>query len=329
MEPDDVAPAAPAVPTPVANATMPTLEEIAASMEANAGVAKPVRGGLVELPDPDAPPVETAEVPATPPVRKPDPQSARFAALARREREARQAKADADRRIAEADARSRDLEAREAKVKSAKTPLQVLQAAGFKYEDATMEAVGAFEAPEVDPATRQLDERLSPLQEQQEQLKIEIKKVQDLANRLESDRMTGLERQAMSEIREAVATGGYEYIGVMGEEGYKFVKDVILDYAQKTKRLLNYSEACDIVEGYYEKKFKPIAATNKFKSGLTPTAPVVSPKQSPSSPTPAKVPTRTLTQAQTTGSRTRPDLDKLPGRDALDWIAANMLKYSD
>lgn len=342
MPPEDVAPVvAPVVEVPIVTPIVapvvrapasPSIEELAAQLAAANPASKPA-SETPDAPEVVAPVVEVPPEPVKTPVKKPDLESSRFAALSKREREARQREADAKQRLAVLENRQKELVERETRIKGAGTPLEILKAHGYKYEDATMEAVGAFKPREVDPMDSKLQTALNPVSGEVAELKKQLTETFEVVKQLQADRVAGIQHQVMREFKEAAESGGYEYVLAYGQEALNLAKDIALRHKANTGRLLTYNESLDIVEGYYSKKAEAIAATKKFQSRLTqpaqnpasskPTNPVSPAK---SEPTPTKPAVRTLTQSHSQTNRARPDLEKMSDRDALDWIASNVLK---
>ncbi len=332
MEPDApvVAPATPVTPapTPSARVALPTLEEITANLTAN--LAK--EGGAPEVAAPDvtpAPVVEPVVAPIVPPV-KADPASARFAALAKREKEARARETEAANRLQAAIAREEALTAQAKATGAAKTPLEILKAHGYKYEDATMEAVGAFKPVEPAPEDVRLKSHLDPITAKQAELDESLATVKQAIQQIQSERVEIARRQVQQEIRSTAEKGGYEYIAAIGDPAYTLVHDVIVNYMQVNKGAwLPYEDACAIVEKHYDSQYAAFATTNKVKSRI-PVVPQASttPPLVPTKPLPATPPAKTLTQSHSQATNVKPDLDKLSSREAIDWLAANVLTYA-
>jgi hypothetical protein len=329
------APPAPAIKDPL----RPSLEDIAAQMMAANAKSKPAAETPVQNESTTEPEIQAADPtknPAPPtPVKKPDPQSARFAALSRREQEARRREAEVQQRIRDIEARQKAVDEREQKIKAARTPLQILQAHGYKYEDATMEAVGAFTAKPADPIDTKLESAIAPVSAEMAELKAQLSQAVQALRQYEADKQQVLEHQVMKDFQSAATEGGYEFTLAFGQEALNLAKQVAFEHKQKFGRVLTYQEALDIVEGYYEKRATALLGTKKLQSRLTPatqtppapTKPIPDSK-SAKSPGPATKPAapKTLTQSHSQGTRATVDLDKMSPRDALAWIEANVLK---
>ena len=108
-----------------------------------------------------------------------------------------------------------------------------------------------------------------------------------------------------------------------GDEAYDLVKDVIVEYWNENKKMLDYAEAADIVESYYEREYlEKIALTKKLKS-RSPTAKTAVEPSKPKVPKEAKEPS-TLTNSLTSGSEAKVDLDKMSKADAIAYLAKKL-----
>lgn len=337
--PEIVAPVATEVPSKPISAKMPSLDEIAAQL---AAANKKVTSSETEVVTDEAPVVAVGDKPADPvvevvkpEVKPPNRDSDRFAALTRREQEARRREGEAKQRVKDLETRQRELEERETRIKGAKSPLEVLKAHGLTYQDATMEAVGAYRPKETDPFDTKVQSALDPVNVQVAELKKQLDEATGVVKQLQADRVAAIQHQVMHEFKQAAEQGGYEYVLAFGQEALNLAKDIALKHKAQYGRLLTYNESLDIVEGYYSKRADAIAATKKFQSRSTSTTTNPTPSKPTNPVAPAKTstdsaakpnPGKTLTQSHSQTNRSRPDLDKMPERDALDWIAANVLK---
>lgn len=242
---------------------------------------------------------------------------ARFAALSRKEKEARQAREAVEAREKALADREKAIQEREDRIKAAKRPMEVLKAHGFDYTDASMDAVGGFSPKEPDPVDTKLAERLSPLDEKLKQLdeaNAELKK--QLAD-IQAERQQRAVQEMKYNISQTVKDKGYEYISAAGEEGIQLAFDVIGDFFRKHQRVLTYDEACNIVEAHYEKFATKLTGTNKARAKFA--APAAS-TQPPSKPS-AKGKPATLTQGHSTTTVAKPTgVDHLSKADALEAI---------
>jgi len=260
-----------------------------------------------------------------PPEKPVDKTAARFAAIARREKEVRaaelaykQAQVAREQEIAR---KEQALAEREERLKSAKDPLSVLKAHGFSYDDATQHAIGAWKTPEVDPLDVKLNERLNPVQERLS----EVDQLRQRIAQLEEDRVNRADAEWTNTINDTLKSGECEFTLSMGQEGIDTVKEVQRQHYQKFKNYLSYSDACARVEQYYSEWADKLANTQKYKTkvappqnGATKQVPKIEAKSAP-----------TLTQAHSSASRAKPDLDKMSSRDAIAYLASNVLKYRD
>lgn len=257
---------------------------------------------------------EKAEKPAT---EKRDAQAARFAALARKEKEARQLReqVEAEKKALEAE-RAKLAEEKAAK-ESAKRPLDILKAHGLTYQDAMNDALGGYTPPEPDPIETKLGEKLSPVEKQLKELADQNKALQDAMNQINAERQQRAMQEIRFNIKQTAADKGYEYINEVGDEAYTLVSDVIGDYWHKHKRVLTYDEACGIVDSYYDKLANKVLGTKKVQAKLAGSASA----SKPASPVKdAKGKPTTLTQGLSTTSVAKPNsgVDHLPKHEALE-----------
>jgi len=320
---------------------LPTLESIVASAGAPATDApahaqthdeSSGKGGTTSSMEPsvpgnpdaqqDVPEVEAKEEPKAPV----DPLSKKFGAIARKERELRAKESEFSRKMADFDAReaarAREDAARPAKASS---PLDLLKQHGFKYSDATEQVLGGWKEPEVDP----LDERFKPINERLSTVEALAKELADLKSQMSAKEQASAYNQAMSEITTTIEEGGekYEYIQKIGESAVDLVRDTIVEYFKVHQKMLDYSEACDIVESWYEENMvSPLLSTKKVQSRLAPPPAKEAPK--PATPKEAKART-TLTNSLNQGSQATVDLDSMSKDDALAMLAKRLKFVED
>lgn len=280
----------------------------------------------------EQPTASGTEAPVEEAPAKKDPVSSQFAAMARKEREAR-AKAQElqarERAIAERERQMQaDLDAKLAELKAneerwsnvKKSPLKALRELGLTYQDLTQDALGNYKEPEVDP----VDQKLSPLQKEQQELAKKYEEINAKLAALDQREAQQAIREVMDTIEETAQDEKYEYIRTNGNTGYELVKDVMAEYYAANQKLLTYTEACDIVEQYYENEVvKPLLSTKKVKSRVNPSQPA---KTTPTKPSPskeAKGPT-TLTNAHATAPNATIDIDKLSKQDAISMLSSKL-----
>jgi hypothetical protein len=287
------------------------------------GETQPVVDAPTEAETP--PPAEVAETPKEEPKEpKKDPQSARFGALARKEKELRQQMSEFDRKMKEFEAREQAIKDRESRVISAKRPLDALKELGYTYSDVTQDLLGNYKEPEVDP----IDEKLKPIKERWDKFESTgealAKEVEQLKAQLVMKEQQETYKQVIGEIKGVLSdTESYELTNAMGDEGLQLVQEVILEYFKQNETILDYKEACDIVEKYYEDEImNRVLNTKKLKSRVAPPAPPA-PKSSPAPKKEVKEPT-TLSNALSTGSQATIDLDKMSKQEALDYLAKKL-----
>lgn len=289
--------------------TLPTIEQIA---EEHA----PVK----ETPENEKP----VEVKKEEPKEKKDFLAPKFAALTRKEREVREREQQAQRRIEEIEARARVIEEREGAIKAAKRPSDILKAHGLSYADVTADVLGSYEEPEADP----IDEKLTPFHKQNEELKAQLKLMQDQLVQLQTDRLEQAQQAMRQEITSTAQSNGHELLLAVGDEAYTLVELVRQNYAQTHRKILPIKDACDKVEEYYVNAVSRLAETPKMKSRFAPPAPQAQSKPKPVVPATQERP-KTLTQSLSQGtSATKPNYDSMAKQDAIEHLAT-LIKFRD
>lgn len=248
-----------------------------------------------------------------------DPLSVKFGALARKEREIRAKESEFTQKMRDFEARQKDFETRQAAQPAKgtpKSPLDLLQEHGFKYADATEQVIRGWKAPEVDP----LEERLKPLNERLSSVDSLAQEIKSLKDQLAAKEQATAYNQAMDEINEAVNSGQYEFVQALGDQAVDLVRDTIVEYYKVNQKMLDYSEACDIVERWYDENVvAPLLNTAKVKSRLAPQPLKPTPTQS-TPPKEAKART-TLTNSLNSGGQATVDLDSMSKDDAIAHLA--------
>lgn len=317
---------------------LPSLEDVVAQIEEQAPktpapeeseTPPAVEGKVEKTPEPEedseTPPVDDPK----PETVKKDPAAAKFAALARREREARQRQAEIERTRAEIEERSKKIEERERAISAARRPSEVLKAHGLSYADVTQDMLGNYKEPEKDPVDEKVSSRLTPLEEQNKALETKLAKLEATLAEVQSERAENARRSVVNEIIETAKENGHEILLQVGDEAYVLVQHLINDYFKTHKKVLTYKEACDKVEDYYASAVLRLADTPKMRKQLaprfaseTPAAKSVPKKEAAEKP-------NTLTQSLTQGVRAKTSsIDKLPRHEALNELA-KQLKYKD
>lgn len=321
-----------------ASVTDPIVEEVPTNgMPSLADVAAKMSGGTAG--DPNIPEQGTAVIdeivaavadavdeqkPAEPvkPVR--DPASSKFAALARKEKEIQRREKDMERRLKEIEARTGAVNEKETAVQRFKQdPIKAMKDLGLSYADITQAVLGNYKAPEEDP----LDLKLKPVQQRFDKYESDSEKltrtVEELKQQLAAKEQREQYATVMNGIKTAITdTEKYELIHTMGDEALDLVKDTMVEYWNQHQKMLDYSEACDIVEGYYEENFlSKLAKTKKLGSRLTPAAKPAT-KQS-TTPKEVREP-RTLNNRLSSAPEANVDIDKLPKHEALAYLAKKL-----
>lgn len=329
---------------------MPSIDEVAQQLKAEAvKIVKEVpseKQGDISDKTEAAAPVEAAEiVEETAPtaeavveekkVEAKDPISSKFAALSRKEKELRQLQETMARQQKEVEARQKafedrqkQFEEREAQIKTSRRPLDVLKAAGFKYEDATQDILGGYKVPEPDP----VDTKLQPYVKVIEEQKKAIEQLTNKLNELDTGLKTQEQQKKYLEFVDAVKktiTGNpekFEITAAMGDDAIDIVREVMVEYYTKNGALLSYEDACELVEEHYEKQSEKFTATNKVKSRFT-TPPTAKPQAATTQPKEVSATPKTLTASMgTPGGEATVDIDKMSPREAIAYLS-KQLKY--
>ncbi len=338
-------------PTSVVVNPLPSIEEVISQMSAapaakSAGMdqlqaAMDDKSGRVAAEVPELLEENSESVKAEP-VSEPaaaaerDPTAAKFAAIARREREARAREKQAEDRQRQIDARNKELDARDAAAAAKeariaelrKSPLKNLKELGVTWQDLIQDSVGGYKEPEVDPVTQ----RFVSVEEKLQKIEALEKQVNDKFTMLEQKEMNNAIREVEDNIRDAASDEKYEYIQAVGDEAYGLVKQVMAEFFHKNQKLLDYSEACDIVEEYYEKEYVSKFLNTKKVKGRAASTSTSAPVAAPSKPvTPrkeAKEAPQSLSSSHATAAQATIDLDKLPKNEAIAHLA-KQLRYRD
>lgn len=325
----------------MSNEALPSIEDVAARFTESAGNHTGGTSSDPNIPDQgSAPQPETKREEVTPTTlsdeekkslepatKKPekDISASRFAALARREREARERETAADKRVKEAEDRVKAAEGRESKWTNIKqNPLEALKEAGLTLSDVLNASYGKYEAPAEDP----LDVKLKPLLERtgkaETQAESLLRQVEELKNQIAGKEQAEQYDRVMTGIGHTVSTGGdkYELISTMGDDAINLVRDVMVEYWKVNQKVLDYSEACDIVEKDLEERYlSPLSKTKKLQSRL---GPQTAPKLAPSPDQKLKEPSSTLTNKLETAPQVNTDIDKMSKKEAIDYLTKKL-----
>lgn len=290
---------------------LPSINEVASKFM-SAEVTSPVEAP--ETPPTEAPkPVESAVVE---PVKK-DSIAAKFASLARREREARKQREEVENKAKDLETREKAAQERESRLKTVKRPLEALKELGFSYAQATEDALGGYKEPEIDPVEQKLNERLGPYDERLKKVEEAEARVKDQLAQIEQQKIQHAIREVNDQIKHTVTNGDYELIAAHGEEAIDIVREMMTQYYQTNKKVLTYQEACDRLEKYYVSYADKLAATNKIKSKYG----AVAPSKQQSVKTEVKEPSPTLTNAHSSAPKATPTPENMSDDDLLDHLA--------
>lgn len=263
------------------------------------------------------------EAPAPAAKAERDPTAAKFAAIARKEREMRDRVKQFEDRQKAIDARDNDIKAREAKLAAVKSsPLKNLKELGVSWQDIIADSVGNYREPVIDPT----EQRFMSVEEK-------LAKVEQLERQVNEKFQMLEQREVQAAIKEVddniVATAQdekYEFIQAVGTEAYSLVKEVMAEYFHTNQKLLDYNEACDIVEQYYEKEYvSKFLNTKKVKArAATTSTPAAAPTKPVTPRKEAKETASTLTQSHKTATQATIDVDKMPRNEAIAHLAKQL-----
>ncbi len=235
---------------------------------------------------PAEPPKPVPVVPETPPASKPDDMSAKFAALAKKERMLRMnfgqhkakesALAERERKIAEREAQW------ESEFKT--SPLEAIKKRGYSYEDLTKAALndGKFDAATEVKEVRSEIERLRQEQADKD------KKAQENA----TAQQTAAEQEAVETFKTNISTfietnkEKYELTALY--DASELVFQTVEEHFERTKKegkpkILTVDEACGLVESYLESELERTATSSKKFQAKYQAAKQADPKQAPKS----------------------------------------------
>lgn len=313
-------------PAPISNSESPVVTQTTVKDKLIAGIqesaAKIVNNGNSE-PSEESESAIVVEK-AAPAVKEPkDLASSKFAALSRREKEARVKIEAADRRANQLQQQANESEKRMAEYESRlqrysnikKDPLAVMREEGISAQDLMAMTLGIKEEAPVDP----LDARFNSLTSELDRLsKTELGEVKQELERIKQREQNAALREVNTNIRETAKSGDYDYINAMGNDGYDLVREVMTLHYSEHKSLLTYDEACSKVEEYYEGMLEPVLKTKKVQSKFAP-KPIESVQPKPSTSKEVKSPT-TLTNSLSSASKAI-NVDKLTRNEALEFLA--------
>lgn len=276
---------------------------------------------------------DTPDVPKEPPVAE-DPVAQRFAKLTQREKQQRERDQQFQQREQQLlarmqdmqnqlDAKQKELADREQRLKGAKRPLDVLQAAGFTYEEATRDAIGGYTPKPADP----VDEKLKPLYEKLEKLDAVESRLAAREQELEQAKNQNNLQVVNGAIRDVLGSDPdkYEYVSKMGEEGLDLVRETMVQYYQSHKSMMTYEQACDQVESYYaDEVVSKLLGTKKAQAAKKPVEPQTKPQTKPQESAVSQQKPKTITSAMGQSGSQQPDFDKLPKREALAQLAKQL-----
>jgi hypothetical protein len=258
---------------------------------------------------------------------KKDPQSSRFAALARREKAFRDEQQKVAQRQAEIEARERAIQDREARLQAAKKrPLDLLKEHGFQYNDALQDFMGGYKPAEEDP----VDAKLRPLKDKWDKFEPNLEalkqEIQGLKTELTVKQQQESYNKAMQEIRTVAGDAEkYELINAMGEDAIDLIRDTVVEFFNQHQKMLDYSEAAEIVEKYYEEEYLGrLATTKKLQSRL----PKAETSKQPA-PKEARAVKPTLTQDLQTSAKATVNIDDMSKQDAIAYLAKKLQYKQD
>ncbi len=303
----------------MADQELPSINDVAAKFMGAESVSEaPKVEATTELTkEPSQVVPEETKAPEAP---KREPMAAKFAALARREKEARTLREQAEQRVKDLDAREKATQEKESRLKGAKRPLEALKELGFTYAQATEEALGNYKEPEVDPVDAKISDRLSSYDERLKKVEEAEARVRDQLAQIEQHKIQSAVNEVNHQIKQTVASGDFELVAAHGQEAIDTVREIMTQYYQNTKKTLTYEEACDRLEKYYVSYAEKLAATNKIKTKFSLNSePTPKPRT-----TEVKEPSPTLTNAHSSASKATPDPEKMSDDELMTHLAKKL-----
>lgn len=216
-------------------------------------------------------PASNAETPAvessaSPVVPKTDDMSAKFAALAKKERIARLAQHNLKTKETSLAERERQIAERERmwEEEFKQSPLEAIKKRGYTYEDITKAALndGKFEpATEIKSVRSELEKFR---QEQAEKEKKALEEQQTAAQKIEQETVERFKRNISQTLEEK--KDKYELTHLF--DASDLVYQTIEEHFERTKKLgeakvMSIEEACDLVEQFYENEIERTATSSK------------------------------------------------------------------
>lgn len=256
-------------------------------------------GGVVES-APEAP-VAAAKPEET---KKEEPLSAKFAALAKKEKAVVKLREEVKAKEAAISAREAAIAEREAKIKEAEQlfdtdPFAALEKRGYTYQkltDMILSGKTTVEKKPEDPvevAKRIADDLRKEFAEKEKAREEAAKKAQEEAKKKQEEELAAAYEQYRGEVAAFVEQNSdqYELINMYGQQ--ELVIDTVNGYYETHKRVLSVKEACDMVESYLDEEAKKVFAAKKYKKQQEEAKPATPKKEEP------KAPSKTLSNNMT------------------------------
>ncbi len=277
-------------------------------------------------PEAAAPAAQAAPAaPVTPPVvdEAKERESAKFAAIMKRERAAREAQKAAQAEKADLEGRikaAQEEAIREYKQRLKQNPLGSLEEEGLTFDQLTQLAIGKGDEYKIksflDPLRKQYDEKISKLEE-------ELKSYKTTNEKKEAELTY---QTTIKTIKETLAEPGkYELSLAYGDSAVENIIATVqqhyqnqLDEGIERPKLLSWAEAADLVEKYYETEVEKYAANQKIQQIVSKKLAPKAPEEAPKAPS-APVASKTLTNSTQTEAPA-PTNKPLTPRESLEAI---------
>lgn len=280
---------------------------------------------------------------AVPEVKPAEDVTSKFKELSRREKEIRdrqrgvelkekELEERAKQRQTESEDRIKELEERLNKITKGKRPMDVLTAAGYKYQDATEDVLGGWKPREDDP----IDAKLTPYEVKLKALEEENAKMRATVEEIEKERRQRKNQEEHQQFADAVkrkigeGSGKYELTEKMGSEGIDLVRETMVEYWQKNGVFPEFEDALEWVEEHYEELNSRLLTAEKVKSKFpkveVPTEKVPDKQEAVIKPVDDKP--KTLTAAMGSGGEATVDIDKLDRNEAIR-VLARRIKFNE
>lgn len=233
------------------------------------------------------------------------PESSRFAAIAKREREIQRREAEIKAREAEIQAKGTPTSIDDIRRQFSSNPLKALEALGFSYDDLTNQVLNDKEpTPELESKS---------VRQEFEEFKRQLAEKEEKARQDQETNLKKQHEQALAdftgEVNQFILTNSEKYELIAYNEATPLVLAVIEQHFQQTKekdptqpRILSIAEASDLVESYLESQTDRLLATKKISAKIGSKTTAEAPKAKSAEPQFSQPSAKTLTNSLTSSA---------------------------